>query len=262
MGAAKSRTAAEADYDASADALIVRVADAYFNVLTAIETLASSRAEERSVKRQLDQAEKRLEVGLAPITDVHEARARYDSARANAILQATVLDDAYEALSEITGQRLTNLKGLSADFRPENPDTKSVEEWVAIALLQSACATELHCCGGEGLSTALAVTINRIGDGQSDDASWDQLAAFPLPRHSAMGVQMSSYGDLSVPCSRFATHSRVRHSLHQRTAPPTSSISKTRDHRTTGEPTATSSRPGRGQARRLAVVQRILPRGR
>ena len=40
---------ADADYDAAADSLIVRVADAYFNVLTAIETLASSRAEERSV---------------------------------------------------------------------------------------------------------------------------------------------------------------------------------------------------------------------
>ena len=101
LGASKARSRqAEADFDSASDDLIVRVADAYFNVLTAIETLAASRAEARSVKRQLDQAEKRLEVGLAPITDVHEARARYDSARANAILQATALDDAYEVLRD------------------------------------------------------------------------------------------------------------------------------------------------------------------
>src|SRR5918993_4299975 len=135
LGASKARARqADANYEASSDSLIVRTAAAYFDVLTAIETLASSRAEERSVKRQLDQAEKRLEVGLAPITDVHEARARYDNARANAILEATTLDDAYEALAEITGQRLSNLKGLSRDFRPENADTKTVEDWVATAL--------------------------------------------------------------------------------------------------------------------------------
>ena len=65
---------------------------------------------------------------------MHEARARYDSARAATILQATALDDAYEALAEITGQKLSNLRGLAADFRPENPDTKSIDEWVATAL--------------------------------------------------------------------------------------------------------------------------------
>ena len=115
LSAAKARAAqSEAEYKAAQDALIVRVADAYFNVLTAIETLASSRAEERSVKRQLDQAEKRLEVGLAPITDVHEARARYDTARANTIAAANSLDDAREALAEITGTPIDAMQGLPA----------------------------------------------------------------------------------------------------------------------------------------------------
>lgn len=118
---------------AEADNQMVRVAEAYFNVLTAIETLASSRAEERSVKRQLDQADKRLEVGLAPITDVHEARARYDTARANAIAAATALEDAYEALAEITGQRLDNLQGLAPGYVPENTIEGDAEQWVAIA---------------------------------------------------------------------------------------------------------------------------------
>ena len=135
LSAAKARSAqSQAEYKAASDALVVRVADAYFNVLTAIETLASSRAEERSVKRQLDQAEKRLEVGLAPITDVHEARARFDTARANAIAAANALDDAREALAEITGTPIENIRGLAADYKPADPSELINQDWVAVAM--------------------------------------------------------------------------------------------------------------------------------
>ncbi|WP_227978136.1 TolC family protein [Arenimonas daejeonensis] len=151
------REQADAEYRATAEILVIRVADAYFGVLTAIETLASSRAEERSVKRQLDQAEKRLEVGLAPITDVHEARARYDTARANAIAAAIALDDSREALAEITGQPLENLRGLAPDFKPVNDDPRTAEEWVTIATESNATlqARELALAAAErDISTA------------------------------------------------------------------------------------------------------------
>jgi outer membrane protein len=230
LGAAKARTRqAEADFDAAADSLIVRVADAYFNVLTAIETLASSRAEERSVKRQLDQAEKRLEVGLAPITDVHEARARYDIARANAILQATALDDAYEALAEITGERVSNLKGLSADFRPENADTRSAEDWVALALSNNPtlrARAEALAAAEKDVGTARAGHFPTLSASASygDNASWgDSTRRSPLPiTDSSFGNASTgpSYGlTLSVPIfSGFATQSRVRQALYQRDA--------------------------------------------
>lgn len=233
LGASKARSrAADADLDAAGDALIVRVADAYFNVLTAIETLASSRAEERSVKRQLDQAEKRLEVGLAPITDVHEARARYDSARANAILQATALDDAYEALAEITGERMSNLKGLSADFRPENADTRTAEDWVAIALAQNPSLrsrAEALAAAEKDVATARAGHYPTLSASASygDNASWgDSVRRSPLDPATGLPVNSSfgnsstgpSYGlTLSVPIfSGFATQSRVRQALYQR----------------------------------------------
>lgn len=230
LGAAKARTRqAEADFDAASDSLIVRVADAYFNVLTAIETLASSRAEERSVKRQLDQAEKRLEVGLAPITDVHEARARYDIARANAILQATALDDAYEALAEITGERVSNLKGLSADFRPENADTRSAEDWVALALSNNPtlrARAEALAAAEKDVGTARAGHFPTLSASASygDNASWgDSTRRSPLPiTDSSFGNSSTgpSYGlTLSVPIfSGFATQSRVRQALFQRDA--------------------------------------------
>jgi outer membrane protein len=235
LGASKARTRqAEAEFDAASDSLIVRTADAYFNVLTAIETLASSRAEERSVKRQLDQAEKRLEVGLAPITDVHEARARYDSARANAILQATALDDAYEALAEITGQRLSNLKGLSADFRPENADTRSIEEWVAIATDANPtlrASAEALAAAEKDVETARAGHYPTLSATASygDNASWgDSVRRSPLDPVTGLPVATGfgnastgpSYGlTLTVPIfSGFATQSRVRQALYTRDA--------------------------------------------
>ena len=228
LGASKARArAADADYDSAADALIVRVADAYFNVLTQIETLASSRAEERSVKRQLDQAEKRLEVGLAPITDVHEARARYDSARAATILQATALDDGYEALAEITGTHLSHLKGLSADFRPVNTDTRTIEEWVTLALESNPslrARAEAVAAAEKDVSTARAGHYPTLSATASygDDARWgDSTRRSPLPESlSQFGSSSTgpSYGlTLSVPLfSGFATQSRVRQSLFQR----------------------------------------------
>ena len=230
LGASKARTrAADADYDAAADSLIVRVADAYFNVLTAIETLASSRAQERSVKRQLDQADKRLEVGLAPITDVHEARARYDSARAAAILQATTLDDAYEALAEITGQRLSNLKGLSPDFRPENTDTKGIEEWVATALSSNPTLrsrAEALAAAEKDVETARAGHYPTLSANASygDDARWgDSTRRSPQlspPIHFGNSGTGPSVGiTLSVPIfSGFATSARVRQALFTRDA--------------------------------------------
>lgn len=131
-----SRTRADAadfDYFAAQQALLVRVSEAYFNVLTAIQAVSSARAQERAVKRQLDQADVRLEVGLAPITDVYEARAQYDSSRANAIAAENALFDAREALEELTGRPLYGLRGLGADFQPEI-DATGFETWVETAL--------------------------------------------------------------------------------------------------------------------------------
>jgi outer membrane protein len=228
LGASKARARqAESEFDAASDALIVRVADAYFNVLTQIETLASSRAEEMSVKRQLDQAEKRLEVGLAPITDVHEARARYDNARANAILDATTLDDAYEALAEITGQRLSNLKGLAPDFRPENADTRTVEDWVNTALEMNPtlrASAEALAAAEKDVATARAAHLPTLSAGASygDNASWgESLRRAPLPlSNTNFGNESTgpTYGlTLSVPVfSGFATQSRVRQALFNR----------------------------------------------
>lgn len=96
--------------------------------------MSAAEASEAAYKKQFDYAQKRLEVGLAPITDVHEARASYDGARATTIEAKNSLKDAYQALEEITGQPVNRLMALPADFRPELPAGKDANAWVATAL--------------------------------------------------------------------------------------------------------------------------------
>ena len=91
-----------ADFEIAYQSFILRVAQSYFDVLGAMDNLIFSKAEEKAIQRQLDQAEQRFEVGLAAITDVHEARARYDNARAAVIIANNQLEDNREALFEIS----------------------------------------------------------------------------------------------------------------------------------------------------------------
>lgn len=229
LGASKLRASqAEADFDTANDALVIRTADAYFNVLTAIETLASSRAEERSVKRQLDQAEKRLEVGLAPITDVHEARARYDSARAATITAANTLDDAREALAEITGKSIENIRGLAASYKPENSDTRTMEEWVAIALESnpSLLSKEKALAAAEkdvvAARAAHYPTLAATATWRDNNNNGDNETFLPISQAGIVSFDNGSRGNtvgvsLSVPIfSGFATQSRVRQAIDQR----------------------------------------------
>ncbi|GHA81033.1 TolC family outer membrane protein [Cognatilysobacter bugurensis] len=120
--------------ESAGDTLITRTSAGYFNVLVQLETLAAAEAAERALQKQFDFASKRLEVGLAPITDVHEARAQFDTARANTILARNAVEDAYQALVEITGQPITNLAALPEDFQPTLPVTQDVDEWVSTAV--------------------------------------------------------------------------------------------------------------------------------
>ena len=126
--------ASDYQLESAGDALITRTSQAYFDVLIAMETLAAAEAQEAALKKQFDFADKRLEVGLAPITDVHEARAQYDRARANTIVVRNALEDAFRALEEVTGQDIRDLRALPQDFQPSLPSELDSEGWVRTAI--------------------------------------------------------------------------------------------------------------------------------
>lgn len=108
----KSARQADASYAAAQQALILRVATAYFDVLRAQDNLEFVQAEKAAVGRQLEQTKQRFEVGLSAITDVHDAQAQYDAVLADEVLAQNSLVNSYEGLREITGQEHSNLDVL------------------------------------------------------------------------------------------------------------------------------------------------------
>lgn len=130
-------TAAEAQYRDAEQNLLLRVAEAYFNVLRAEDNLRSSQAEEEAIKRQLDQAQEQYDVGLIAITNVLEARAAYDGARAMRIAAEGGLMISYEDLEQITGQRYERIDVLKADVPVAAPQPDDRQAWVNRALESS-----------------------------------------------------------------------------------------------------------------------------
>jgi outer membrane protein len=133
----QGKTASEqARYQYSADQqeLILRVSTAYFDVLRASENLTSAIAEQEAIGRQLEQTRQRYEVGLLPITDVHEAQAAFDDAAVNTLVLRGVLKVAFEGLEVLTGQPHHELAGLMADFPVTDPEPAGRDEWVTFAL--------------------------------------------------------------------------------------------------------------------------------
>ncbi|PAT38101.1 TolC family protein [Vandammella animalimorsus] len=89
--------------DASAQDLIVRVAQAYFDVLAAQDTLAVVRAQKAAVQEQLAAAQRNFDVGNATITDTREAQARFDLIRAQEIAAENSLQVRRLALDQTVG---------------------------------------------------------------------------------------------------------------------------------------------------------------
>lgn len=121
-------------YDAELQSLILRVTNAYFDVLKANDNLTFVAAEKRSVERQLEQTKQRFAVGLTAITDVHEAQAQFDSVVAREINSENQLENAREALREITGQYHEQVAQLNTDkFSTSRPTPEAATDWLSIA---------------------------------------------------------------------------------------------------------------------------------
>jgi outer membrane protein len=113
---------------------VLRTAEAYFNVLAARDTLTAAETALESIARQLEQAEKRFEVGLIAITDVQEAKAAHDQATATVIAGKRSLATRLEELRELTGEPVAELKAPGDDMPLVAPSPASEDQWVRQAL--------------------------------------------------------------------------------------------------------------------------------
>jgi outer membrane protein len=128
---------AEADYQAAQQDLMERVAQRYFDVLAAQDDLEAQEVALTSIRRQLEQAEARFQIGLIAITDVEEARAAHDSGAAAVIAAKRSLASTQELLREITGEAFDWLARPIEPFELANPDPISEDRWVEMSLQQN-----------------------------------------------------------------------------------------------------------------------------
>lgn len=128
---------AEAEYAAASQDLILRVAQAYLDVLLAEDSLEFTRTEKASIQRQLESAEARLKVGLAAITDVHDAKARFEIAASQETEVENALQDKREALRELTGRSSELLARVSNNVPLIVPEPADINQWVEKSLTQN-----------------------------------------------------------------------------------------------------------------------------
>jgi len=117
--------------------LIVRVAQAYFNVLLAQFTIELTASQKAAVSENLAQAKRNFEVGTATITDTNDAQAKYDQIVAQEISVLNDLENALAALRAIIGRLPKDLKRFDRKFQPEPPSPNALEPWVDKAVREN-----------------------------------------------------------------------------------------------------------------------------
>lgn len=131
--ARKSLVSAQADLDAAEQDLIVRVAQAYFDVLASQDALSTTRANKAAITEQLASAKRNFEVGTATITDAREAQAKFDQATAQEIAAENDLRTKRVNLDTLVGRSNVQPKGLAVPVQLPAPVPANPEEWVTVA---------------------------------------------------------------------------------------------------------------------------------
>ena len=124
---------ADAQLLAAEQDLMVRLSQAYFDVLASQDNLTFIQAQMKAVSEQLAFAKRNFEVGTATITDTREAQASYDLAMAQEIGAQNDLRVKKMALDQLVGKSNIEPKSVSLTVVPKGPVPESVEEWVTLS---------------------------------------------------------------------------------------------------------------------------------
>ena len=126
----------QSDYVLSAaqQDLVVRVAQAYFDVQLARFTIELTQSQKAAVSENLAQAKRNFEVGTATITDTNDAQAKYDQIVAQEIAAQNDFDNKVAALRAIIGRQPKELRRFNANYDPLPPTPNAIEVWIDAAL--------------------------------------------------------------------------------------------------------------------------------
>lgn len=123
----------EAQFKIAGQDLIMRVSQAYFDVLIAQDSVQLTEAQKNAITEQLEQAKRNFEVGSATITDTHEAQARHDLVSAQAIAAQNNLEIKRNALRQLVSVLPQEIRHLGKEFTLEAPQPADIEQWAGTA---------------------------------------------------------------------------------------------------------------------------------
>ena len=135
---------AEAEFVSKQQDLILRVAQAYVEVLGASDEVGFSRAEKLAVEKQLELVQGMMLGGMARKTELYDARARYASVQADEISAQSRLDDKLQALRELVGELSGELDRLKPEIELIEPDPLDPEHWMQTAIEQNPRVLQQH----------------------------------------------------------------------------------------------------------------------
>lgn len=214
---------ASLEFSATEQNLILKTAESYFSVLRAQDNLAATRAEEAAFKRQLDQARERFDVGLSDKTDVLEAQAGYDTARANRMIAEQQVDDAFQALTTLTDRQYDSLEGIRHTLPIVGPTPNDAKAWVDTAAQQNLSLQASRYAVDAAEETLRqrkaghAPTLDLVASyRKGDNDSLGYINSGTPPRYTGDAEQQSIGLQLSVPIfSGGLTSSQVRESYQR-----------------------------------------------
>jgi len=120
--------AAETNFSAQEQQLMVRVAEAWLGILAVEDDIRTLKAQKVTLDKELKAAEARFALGSARITDVRETQAQYDQITAQEFRALAQRELARSQYREITGSEFSGAYGLRPDFSPMAP-SESLGQW-------------------------------------------------------------------------------------------------------------------------------------
>lgn len=203
--------------DAAEQSLIVRVAQAYFDVLGAQDTLTTAGANKTAIGEQLASAKRNFEVGTATITDTREAQARYDLALANEIVAENDLRTKRVALDQLVGRNnvVPNKLPPATVLPPVEP--ADPQQWVQSAgasnpnVRRAQLESEVAQLETDKARTGHLPTVDAVASAGTDH-NWGTISDFS--RSSGTSKTATVGLQLNVPLfAGFAVQNRVKETL-------------------------------------------------
>jgi outer membrane protein len=195
--ARKGLITAQADLDSAEQDLVVRVAQAYFDVLAAQDALATTRASKAATAEQLASAKRNFEVGTATITDTREAQARFDLGTFQELAAENDLRSKRIALDTLVGRSGVQPKALLVPVVLPAPQPASAEEWVTTAdqqhptVRRARVGLEVAQLETSKARAAELPTVDAVASVGGSDLRGSKYSSNGFSNNASVGVQLN-----------------------------------------------------------------------